>query len=74
MNVVGIPYRNHEDFLKIRQQILSVYESITPKPETDNNHIQHLFDPSLYAMVEKTPVQKPQSNIYSNRWNYVSSF
>lgn len=74
MNIVGIPYRNHEDFLKIRQQLLSVYESITPKPETEHNHVQQLFDPKLYAMVEQTNSQKPQSNTYANRWNHVSSF
>jgi hypothetical protein len=74
MNIVGIPYRNHEDFLKIRQQLLSVYESITPKPETENNHIQHLFDPKLYAMVERQPEHKPQTHSYSQRWNYVASF
>lgn len=55
MNLVGIPYRNPEDFIKIRQQILSVYASISETPDKTVNHVDNKFNPSLYASVVGEP-------------------
>ena len=51
MNLVGIPYRNPEDFIKIRQQILSVYASINTTPDKTVNHVDNKFCPELYTSV-----------------------